>query len=164
MGNPLAWSAGVMPPTNWGALSNDALLPPGPANPASAVSTSGSMLGSGSLFPREDMTAFVNDYQAPTTNGGNSGAASGTGWGEMPFMNKAQVVLGGIGTLGNLWSAFQANKIAKDSLDFQKKAYKENLTNSRQSYNTALEDRAASRQGFDSSYDADAYVARNKLG
>jgi hypothetical protein len=85
-------------------------------------------------------------------------------WGEMPFANRAGMVMDGIGMLGSLYSAFQNIKVARDSLDFQKSAYKTNLKNSTSSYNTALEDRAASRRAAAPGYDAEGYVDRNRLG
>ena len=72
----------------------------------------------------------------------------------------------GIGTLGSLWSAFQANNIAKDQLNFQKGAWEKNYANQVSSYNTALEDRAYSRaaqHGHDRSV-ADNYINRHQIG
>lgn len=51
----------------------------------------------------------------------------------------------GIGALGGLYSSLQANSLAKDALNFKKKAYQTNLTNQTQSYNTALENRVRGR-------------------
>lgn len=51
----------------------------------------------------------------------------------------------GLASLGSLYGAFQMNKLARDSLDFQKKSYKQNLANQTKSYNTALEDRLRTR-------------------
>lgn len=93
--------------------------------------------------------------------------SDGLGWGNMKFMDKANVVLGGIGTLGKIWSAFQANKIARDSLDFQKQAFDTNLSNQRASYNVALEDRADSRAAYAGTPEAraaaDEYIAKHRI-
>lgn len=69
-----------------------------------------------------------------------------------------------IGSLGTLWSGIQSNRIARDSLNFQKEAYKTNLTNQTQSYNTQLQDRGAARaaQFGDAGY-ADSYFDKNKI-
>lgn len=73
--------------------------------------------------------------------------------------------LQGLGTLGNLWGAFQANKLARDQLDFTKNITNTNLNNSIQSYNTSLADRARAR-GIAENQDQsqiDEYIARNRL-
>ena len=73
--------------------------------------------------------------------------------------------LQGLGTLGNLWGAFQANKLARDQLDFAKNITNTNLNNSIQSYNTSLADRARAR-GIAENQDQsqiDDYIARNRL-
>jgi hypothetical protein len=77
----------------------------------------------------------------------------------------AQMGLGAISTIGNLWNSFQQNKIAKETLSFQKDAYKTNLGNQTQSYNTALEGRIRSRYDFEGKSDksADTYIDKNKL-
>lgn len=83
-------------------------------------------------------------------------------------LNLANVgsLLKGIGALGSVWGGIQANKIAKDTLAFQKDAYNTNLANSISSYNMSLEDRAyaRARQAGDSTRSADRYIARHRLG
>ena len=77
----------------------------------------------------------------------------------------AQLGLLGLGTLGSLWGSFQSNKLARDSLNFQKDFAQKNLANSIKSYNTALTDRATSR-GFvqgDSKDTTQQYINDNKL-
>ena len=76
-----------------------------------------------------------------------------------------QLGLGALGSLANIYSGFQANKLAKDQLNFTKSVTNTNLNNQIKSYNTALEDRARSRataENRDQS-SADAYIAANKL-
>lgn len=158
VGNGLNWSPSVMPPVAWDALSDESLLPPGPMGPASAAVGVNGRPVSGSV---------VSAMSGGNSAGGDAAEASladGMSWGATPFMDRAKVVLGGIGTLANIWSAWQANKLARDSLDFQKKAYKTNLENTTKSYNTQLEDRAASRASFNPDYDAQGYLDRNRLG
>lgn len=71
-----------------------------------------------------------------------------------------------IGALGNLWSGFKQNKLASEALDFQKDAYNTNLSNQTKSYDLALEDRIRARYSQEgrSAADADAYIAKHKLG
>lgn len=71
-----------------------------------------------------------------------------------------------IGAFGTLWSGVQSNKIAKDTLAFQKDAYNTNLSNQISSYNLALEDRIKARyaQNGRSTEDADGYINQHKLG
>lgn len=76
-----------------------------------------------------------------------------------------QLGLGALGSLANIYGGFQANKLAKDQLNFTKSVTNTNLNNQIKSYNTALEDRARSRataENRDQS-SADAYIAANKL-
>lgn len=88
-------------------------------------------------------------------------------WGEGGALGKggaASMVLGGLETLGTLWGAFQQNKLAKQSLKFQKKAFKTNLANATQVYNTALEDRIRARYATEGrSEEADAKIRENRL-
>jgi hypothetical protein len=77
----------------------------------------------------------------------------------------ATLALGAIGTIGSLWNSFQQNKLAKQSIGLQKKAFETNLANQTQSYNTALEDRIRARYHTEGRSDkaADTYIERNKL-
>lgn len=80
-------------------------------------------------------------------------------------LGTAQLALGGIGTLGNLWAAFQAQKLAKEQFNFTKGITNTNLANQIQSYNTALTDKITSRsftQG-DGQAVTDKYIADNSL-
>lgn len=76
-----------------------------------------------------------------------------------------QLGFGALKSLGSLYAAFQSNALAKKQFNFQKDAYNQNLTNSIQSYNTALSDRARSRAVMEGQTDAerDAYVSQNSL-
>lgn len=76
-----------------------------------------------------------------------------------------QLALGAIGTIGNLWAAWQAQKLAKEQFNFQKGVTNTNLANQIQSYNTALTGRAESRgymQG-DNAEQTAQYVEENQL-
>lgn len=77
----------------------------------------------------------------------------------------AQMAMAGLQTIGSLWSAWQANKLAKKTFNFQRDFANTNLRNQTQTYNTALEDRIGSRafvQGM-SADQANAYLAKNRL-
>ena len=83
------------------------------------------------------------------------------GW-NMPTF---QMGLQGLNTIGNLWGAWQANKLAKDQLNFTKDFANRNLSNQTKAYNTALEDRGRSRAAVEgqTSAEAQAYIDRNRL-
>jgi len=69
-----------------------------------------------------------------------------------------------LGSLGTLWSGIQSNRIARDSLNFQKDSYRTNLANQTQSYNTQLQDRGAARAAqFGNASYADTYFNENKI-
>ena len=109
-------------------------------------------------------------YQPDTSLAGSIGDANSTpltGLSDQLGMNipTFQLGLGALGSLGNLYGAFQSNKLAKDQFNFAKGIANTNLNNQIKSYNTALEDRARSRavaENRDQST-ADAYIAANKL-
>ena len=81
------------------------------------------------------------------------------------FHCAVDLALGGIGTIGSLWMAYQAQKLAKEQFSFQKDMMNANFANQLQSYNTALTDKINSRtaqEGGDTA-DAQAYIDNNKL-
>lgn len=92
---------------------------------------------------------------------GGTGALGGLGMNIPTF----QLGLGALGSLSNLYSGFQANKLAKDQLSFTKSITNTNLNNQIKSYNTALEDRARSRAVAENrdQASADEYIEKNKL-
>lgn len=74
-------------------------------------------------------------------------------------------VLQGIGALSQAYLGFQQLKLAKESLGLQKQAFKTNLRNSTQTYNTSLEDRI---RGRTSNYegkenDVNSYLDKHSL-
>ena len=104
---------------------------------------------------------FLNGNLDNSLFGSGNGSASQLGMNVPTF----QLGLGALGSLANIYSGFQANKLAKDQLNFAKSVTNTNLNNQIKSYNTALEDRARSRavaENRDQST-ADAYIAANKL-
>lgn len=75
------------------------------------------------------------------------------------------LAIGGLQTIGSLWQAWQANKLAKEQFEFQKDFANTNLANQIQSYNTTLEDRGRSRAFTEgqSPEEAQAYIDENSL-
>lgn len=102
---------------------------------------------------------------APQVPGVTGGAAAPQTPGFFAQGGIGQFALGAIQTLGSLWNSFQQNKMAKESMKFQKEAFATNLANQEQSYNTALEDRINARYVTEgkSQADADAYVQEHSL-
>lgn len=80
-------------------------------------------------------------------------------------LDTAKLALSGLGTIGNLWAAFQAQKLAKKQFDFTKRITETNLANQIKSYNTTLEDRGRSRAFAESqsASDAQSYIDKNRL-
>lgn len=105
----------------------------------------------------------------PTTNpAANIPGITGTNEANTPLgmnVGTAGMVLGGIQTLGSLWNSWQQNKLAREQMDFSKKAYKTNLRNQTQTYNTALEDRIRARHYTEGkgSGATDAYLKEHSL-
>ena len=97
-----------------------------------------------------------SDYVQPS-GGNNTGFGMNTETGSM--------VLKGLSTIGNLWAANKAQKLAKDHFSFQKGVTETNLANSIKSYNTTLADRAAARYSMEGKSDTerDAYISKNSL-
>lgn len=77
----------------------------------------------------------------------------------------AQLALSGLGAIGNIMSAFNAQKLAKKQFEYQKGITDTNLANSIQSYNTTLADRGRARAAMEgqSPQEAAAYIAQNSL-
>lgn len=92
---------------------------------------------------------------------GGAAGASGLGF-NIPT---AQMALSGLGAIGNIMSAFNAQKLAKKQFEYQKGITDTNLANSIQSYNTTLADRARARGAMEgqSQGQIDQYVAQNSL-
>ena len=127
-----------------------------------------------SIMAGSSFTPWQSSYDAwaggPSTGngldlnfGGQQPPANGfqLGW-NIPTM---EMGLQGLNSLGNLWGAWQSNKLAKDQLDFTKRFSTANLANQTQAYNTALEDRARARaavEGQNAQQQQD-YVDRNRL-
>ena len=103
----------------------------------------------------------VGQQVAPQVGGINNNLSTPLGMN----LGTGQLVLGGIGSIGNLWSSWQAQKLAKEQFNYQKGITDTNLANQIQSYNTALTDRINAR-GFvqgDSQSTIDQYIEKNSM-
>ena len=112
-------------------------------------------------IPGYSNSGSMNDMMLDNAGKGVNGLGSGFGMN----LDTAKLALSGLGTIGNLWAAFQAQKLAKRQFDFTKRITEANLANQVQSYNTTLEDRGRSRAFAEgqSAADAQAYIDKNRL-
>ena len=110
-----------------------------------------------------DPTVTGSYGDAPTFDPiGNQQGGSDFGW-NMGTLNTG---FKGLATLGNLWGAFQGNKLARKQFSAAQDAYNTNVTNQIKSYNTSLEDRIRSRYVYnDKAGQAEAtrQIEANKL-
>lgn len=101
-----------------------------------------------------------------TVLGGGAGSPQ---TGQQPgFWSKdggAGLILGGVQVLGNLWSSYQAHKMAKEQMAFAREQWDTNLANQTQTYNTALEDRIRGRyaEGVRSDSEVQGEIDRHSL-
>lgn len=99
---------------------------------------------------------------------GIGGPAGGMGAGSSGFgfnMDTGKLLLGGLQTIGSIWNAWEAQKLAKKQFAYQKDVTETNLRNQIQAYNTTLADRGRSRahtEGQDAAT-AEAYITNNSL-
>lgn len=106
-----------------------------------------------------------SNYAPPSMNAGSSIGGGNNGFQLGWNMPTFQTGLQGLNAIGNIWGAWQANKLAKDQLNFTKNFANRNLANQTAAYNTALEDRGRSRAAVEgqTSAEAQAYLDRNRL-
>lgn len=124
-------------------------------------------LGSPAMAPVSGSPMPGVTVQSPTTPGvtGGVGPQQGSGPGFWSKDGGAGLILGGVQVLGNLWSSYQAHKMAKEQMAFAREQWDTNLANQTQTYNTALEDRIRSRHFTEGkgSGETDAYLAEHSL-
>ena len=110
-----------------------------------------------------DPTVTGSYGDAPTFDPmSNQQGGSDLGWNT----GTLQTGLQGLATLGNLWGAFQGNKLARKQLALSTDAYNTNLTNQIKSYNTQLEDRIRGRHSPTNAIgqaEADRQIEKHKL-
>ena len=76
----------------------------------------------------------------------------------------APTALQGLQAFGSVYSAIQGAKAAKNLLNFQKQAYRQNFNQQAQTLNTAMRDRQAARRSSSNQYqDVDSYMKQNEL-
>ena len=111
--------------------------------------------------PHYDPIGVLRSLQPVDTTGLDTEVDSGFG----NAFDKGRLALAGLGTIGNLWGAFQAQKLANRQFDFTKRTTEANMANQIQSYNTTLEDRARSRAAAEgqTSEQSQAYIDKNRL-
>ena len=147
--------------------SNDAPSMPGASNPVGSYLQTGFPTAPNSIVnPNYGIPGIASGPMASIAKPGGVGAVGGIGGSGLGWnLNTAQLALGGLQTIGNLWQAWEANKLAKEQFKFQKDFANENLANQIQSYNTTLEDRTRARSFTEggSAEDAQAYIDKNKL-
>ena len=146
LSNQSIMSPGVVDPSQIPGLAPPAALPTSvrAAFPATPTSTP----GLGSLI-----------YNNPTNNQNTPGTGLGMNVGTMGL------ALGGLNTIGSLWNAWEANKLAKEQFAFSKDFANSNLKNSMESYNTTLENHTDARASYEgwSNQEANAYVREHRL-
>lgn len=106
------------------------------------------------------------------------GLGSLTGYAPTPGVNPAPnasglgmnvgtmgLALGGLNTIGSLWNAWEANKLAKEQFAFSKDFANSNLKNSMEAYNTTLQNHTDARASYEgwSNQEANAYVREHRL-
>ena len=160
------WPTGSGTAMNWGGMpSSNGLadlsnLPLGMSIPT----TSG---GSGSMFdpPASNTGGLANIV--PETQQAVAGAATPTG-GFMSSIGGLQglgTIAQGLASLGQIFTAMQGVKLAREQLSFQKDAFNTNMRNQTQSYNTALNDRIRARAAAEgqTSAQVDSYLKKHSL-
>lgn len=130
--------------------------------------------GAGASNP---LSAAIQTRADPTTTGSTNGVggiagagniSSGSNGGESGLgfnVGTGNLVLGGIAAIGNIWNAWEANKLAKEQFAYKKDVTEANMANQIKSYNTTLEDRIRSRSAMESTSQASAnrYMESHKL-
>jgi len=142
--NDFAFGMGATPVLSGSELSGYGVT--GASNPVAAYAPQTTAPANTNIFPNNGI---------PPLNGGALGFN----------MDTAQLALGGLKTIGSLWQAWEANKLAKEQFKFGKDFANVNLTNQIQSYNTTLEDRGRTRAFTESQSPtaAAAYIDKNRL-
>lgn len=115
----------------------------------------------GALSVNQLQNTIGTPMQNNPMNQGNQGLGTGLDWN----IGTGQLALGGLSTLGNLWSGLNAMNLATKQFKFTKDVTNTNLNNQISSYNTALADRARARGVAEgqSQDQVNDYVNRNSL-
>lgn len=136
----------------------------GNAMPTTAWSGGPNVLSLGGFSPA-DMAAPT--LPIPDVSSGIGKIPSiGAGGSKMGLnFDTANLALSGLNTIGSLWGAFQAAKLAKQQFKYTKRVTDTNLANQIQTYNTGLMDRANNRAIVEgrSPEQTAAYIDANSL-
>lgn len=142
----------------------------GASNPTGAyLQSAAPTMGAGTGTSSIPIGSFMGDtrgiYPAAPGKTGAGAAGAGAGFFGGKGMDLLQLGLQGVGTIGALWQAWEANKLAKAQFQSQKEFGNINLANQIQNYNTTLEDRSRSRAFTEgqSAAEAQAYIDKNRL-
>lgn len=146
---------------NVGPNTNNTTVPNGPAMnggmpSASMMGNIGAGVGS-NLAPRTSPRPQIRPEGLGEKEGGWMAGLGG--------MEGLKSIGSGIQAAGNIFMAFQNNKLAREQFSFQKDAYRRNLANESQAYNTNLAGSAKAAMGFEgrSQDEIDTYVANNRI-
>lgn len=119
--------------------------------------------------PPDQISSLTPSTPAPAPGSGGLFGIGGAGAGFNTSLGlnvgTGQLALGGLSTLGNLWTAWNATQLAQKSFDFNKKLSSDNYTNQADAYNTNLGNIGRSRAVAEnqSAATAQAYQDNNKL-
>lgn len=125
------------------------------------------MSGSDFQFGANNMSPSVNQFNAqqviPQQQAAPGMFAGMKNW--LGQEGNLGAAVGGINALTSAWMGYKNYQNAKNSLNFQKEAFRKNFANQTQSYNTSLEDRIRGRSSDYNGKEADvqSYLSRHRL-
>ncbi len=105
-------------------------------------------------------------YGANTMPGAGGGPKGNGGWLGIEGLGRnigtAQLALGTLGGIANVWNGMQQNKLAKRSFEHQRGLLDTNLANQIKAFNLQLDDKLRSRQVVEGTSDAAREEARKR--
>lgn len=146
---------------NWGDSSGNQTQNNGAQAFAAPNSSWSPTQGTGPTLGSLAGNSLTEGVNANYGGSGFGGSSNGLGMN----LGTAQLGLGGLSAISNIFNGIQGNKLARDQFKFTKDITNTNLNNQIQSYNTALGDRINSRaftQGESSGWAQD-YLDKNRL-
>ena len=119
----------------------------------------------GSVLSEAGLPQFANPGGIIPSAGASMGIGGAGAGGGLGAAGIAGLAMQGLSTIGGLWAAFKAQKLAKQQFKYTKNVTDTNLNNQIKSYNTTLEDRIRSRAKVEgmSPEMAQAYIDNNRL-
>lgn len=142
---------------------NNLINPTNNSTDLSASQTGATQSVASSVTPTSSISGTSPMGTTPTVAGGGTTNSGSTGF--FSPNGGANLALGGIQVLGNLWNSYQAQQLAKEQMSFAREQFDTNLTNQTKTYNTALEDRIRGRyaQGTRSEEQLQSEIDDNSL-